>query len=165
MMTMRGLVLMVFLTWGISAYAATTPVLRDDSYGVIRFGDKLTTVERTLGEKASSETISPGCDYALFKSYPGVRLMVENQIVTRADVIAPGIPTSLGISIGTPLTEIKRRYPQVLIEPNKYDEQGHNLIFRSKDGKRAFVFYETKGIIQYIQAGQEPSVEYVEGCL
>ena len=162
---MRGLILVAFLAWSLPAFAATTPALHDDSYGAIRFGDQLTTVERTLGEKASSKTISEGCDYALFKSYPEVRFMVENQIVTRADVSTPGIPTSLGISIGTPLTEVKRRYPQVLIEPNKYDEEGHNLIFRSKDGKRAFVFYESKGIIKWIQAGQEPSVEYVEGCL
>ena len=162
---MRGLMLLAFLTWSLPVFAATTPVLRDDSFGAIRFGEKLTTAEKNLGEKASSETISPGCDYALFKSYPKVRFMVVNQIVTRADVSTPDIPTSLGISIGTSLADIKRRYPQVLIEPNKYDDEGHNLIFRSKDGKRAFVFYETKGIVQWIQAGQEPSVEYVEGCL
>lgn len=164
-MRMCGFMFLTFLTWSLPALAATTPVLRDDSYGAIRFGDKLTTAERTLGEKASAETISEGCDYASFKSYPQVRFMVVNQIVTRVDVRTPGIPTSLGIRIGTPLAEVKRRYPQVLIEPNKYDEKGHNLIFRSKDGKRAFVFYETKGVVQHIQAGQQPSVEWVEGCL
>lgn len=162
---MRGLMLLAFLTWSLPTFAATTPVLRDDSYGAIRFGDQLTTVERSLGEKASAETISEGCDYAIFKSYPKVRFMVVNQIVTRADVHTPDIPTILGINIGTSLTEVKRRYPQVRIEPNKYDEKGHNLIFRSKDGKRAFVFYETKGVVQHIQAGQQPSVEWVEGCL
>lgn len=162
---MRGLMLLTFLTWSLTAFATATPVLSDTSYGAIRFGEKLTTAEKTLGEKASSETINPGCDYAYFKSCPRVRFMIENQIVTRADVWTPGISTSLGISIGTPLADIKSRYPQVLIEPNKYDEESHNLIFRSKDGKRAFVFYVTKGIVQSIQAGQKPSVEYVEGCL
>ncbi len=91
--------------------------------------------------------------------------MVEDSIVTRADTTSPQVQNTLQIKIGTPLDEVKRRYLNVEIKQHKYDETGHYLIFKSKDGKRAILFEEADGKVTDARAGVEPSVEYVEGCL
>lgn len=140
-------------------------LLTDESYGIVRFGSKLTEAEKKLGEKAKGHTGDQGCDFVTFKKYPGVKFMVEKGIVTRADVTDSSIPNALGIKIGTTLDEVKRRYPKVIVEHHQYDPTGHYLIFKSTDGKRAIVFEEDEGKITDVRAGSEPSVEYVEGCL
>ena len=140
-------------------------VLTNESYGILRFGSKLTEVEKKLGEKAKGHTGDQGCDFVTFKKYPGVKFMVEKGIVTRADVTDSSIPNALGIKIGTTLDEVKRRYPKVIVEHHQYDPMGHYLIFKSTDGKRAIVFEEGEGKITDVRTGSEPSVEYVEGCL
>jgi hypothetical protein len=91
--------------------------------------------------------------------------MVEEGILTRADVTDSSIPNAFHIKIGTTLDEVKRRFSTVIVERHQYDPTGHYLIFKSKDGKRAIVFEEGNGKITDVRAGVEPSVQYVEGCL
>jgi len=148
-----------------TSLAADRPVLSDKSYGLVTFGGKLKAIEKKIGEKAKGGTGNNGCDFVTFKKYPGITFMVENGIISRADATSPQIHNKLQIRIGTPLEEAKRRYPTVEVTPHKYDETGHYLIFKSKDGKRAIIFEESGGKITDTRAGIEPSVEYVEGCL
>ena len=140
-------------------------VLTDKSYGSVTFGSKLRTIEKKIGEKAKGKTGDKGCDFVTFKKLPGIKFMVEDSIVTRADTTSPQVQNTLQIKIGTPLDEVKRRYLNVEIKQHKYDETGHYLIFKSKDGKRAILFEEADGKVTDARAGVEPSVEYVEGCL
>jgi hypothetical protein len=84
---------------------------------------------------------------------------------TIADVISPKIHNNIQIRFGTSMEEVKRRYPTVEVEPHKYDDTGHYLIFKSKDGKHAILFEVGGGKVTDTRAGVEPSVEYVEGCL
>jgi hypothetical protein len=140
-------------------------VLTDQSYGIVRFGSKLVEVEKKLGKKPKGHTGDHGCDFVAFEKYPGVKFMVEEGIVTRADVTDPSIPNALGIKIGTCLDEVKRRHPEVMVKPHQYDPTEHYLIFKSKDGKRAIVFEEGDGKITDVRGGLEPSVEYVDACL
>lgn len=153
-----------FLT-ATATLAAGSLILTDKSYGPVTFGNKLTEIEKRVGEKAKSETGEKGCDFITFKKFPGIMFMVEDGIVTRADAISPKVRNELDIQVGMPLEEVKRRYPQVEIKRHQYDPNGHYLIFKSKDGKRAIVFEEGDGKITDTRAGTEPSVEYVEGCL
>jgi len=148
-----------------SSQAGDRPVLSDSSYGVIRFGANLSAVESRLKEKAKSDTGEFDCNFVTFRKYPGIMFMVEKGLITRADVASKIIPNIQRIKIGTPLAEVKERYPKAIIMPHKYDEKGHYVIFKSPDGKRAMVFEETEGKIGSVRAGLEPSAEYVEGCL
>lgn len=148
-----------------SSQAGDRAVLSDSSYGVIHFGTNMSSVESRLKEKAKSDTDEYDCSFVTFKKYPGIMFMVEKGIITRADVASKSIPNVQRIKIGTPLTEVKQRYPKAIIMPHKYDEKGHYVIFKSPDGKRAMVFEETEGKIGSVRAGLEPSAEYVEGCL
>jgi hypothetical protein len=154
-----------FLVSTIPSLAAENAVLTEKSYGAVKFGSTLKTVEKRIGEKAKEETGDKGCDFVTFKKFPGIKFMVEDGIVTRADAISPEVENRLQIKIGTSLDEVKRRYPAVEVKPHRYDPTGHYLIFKSKDGKRAILFEEGDGKVTDTRAGMEPSVEYVEGCL
>ena len=143
---------------------ATAHILSPRAYGDIQFGARLTDVEARLKESAVPRNHEFGCDFVQFEKYPGVHFMVEDGIVTRADV-APNIPNSSGVRIGTRLSEVKRRFPEVKVEPHKYDEHGHYLSLPTKDGKAALLFEEVDGRVTDVRAGLFPSVAYVEGCL
>ena len=147
-----------------SECAMREPVLSDVSYGVIRFGDRLARAEQRLNEKATPGIGEYTCGYVTFRQYPGVEFMVEKGIVTRADIADASIPNILSVRIGTKLSKVKRRYPDVLIKRHQYEPDGHYLIFKSADQKKAIVLEETAGKITAIRAGLEPSVEYAEGC-
>jgi hypothetical protein len=133
------------------------PVLSSIAYGKITFGDWLEKVELDLNVKAKPETWDKDCDYVTFAIYPLVNFMVEDGIITRADVVG-GIPNELGISVGTPFSEVIRRYPYVVVEQHPYDHQGHYLIFKSKDGKNAIVMEEGEGKITNIRGGLPLSI-------
>ena len=158
-------IIISFLLTVTNSFAADNLVLSDKSYGLVTFGGKLKAIEKKVGEKAKGETGDKWCDFVTFKKYPEIKFMVEEGIVTRADALSPQIQNKLQIRIGTSMEEVKRRYQQVEVKPHKYDEKGHYLIFKSKDGKRAILFEEGGGKVTNTRAGIEPSVEYVEGCL
>lgn len=154
-----------FLLSSAASLAADSLILSEKSYGPVTFGSSLKKIEKRVGEKAKGETGDKGCDFVTFKKFPGIKFMVEDGIVTRADAVSPDIKNKLQIQNGTSLDEVKRRYPTVEVTPHKYDPTGHYLIFKSKDGKRAMLFEEGDGKVTDSRAGIEPSVEYVEGCL
>ena len=143
---------------------ATAQILSARGYGDIQFGAQLRDVESQLKESAEPRNREFGCDFVKFKKYPGVQFMVENGVVSRADV-APNIPNSSGIRIGTRLSEVKRRFPEVIVELHKYVEDGHYLSLPTADGKAALLFEEVHGGVTDVRAGLLPSVAYVEGCL
>ncbi len=154
-----------FLLSAVPSVAADRPVLTEKSYGPVTFGSNLKKIEKRIGEKAKGETDDKGCDFVNFEKFPGIKFMIEDGIVTRADAVSPDIMNKLEIKKGTSLEEVQRRYPAVEIKPHKYDPSGHYLIFKSKNGKRALLFEEGDGKVTDTRAGIEPSVEYVEGCL
>jgi hypothetical protein len=139
------------------------PSLSRNSYGKITFGIRLEAIEKQLGEQSQSATPDEPCKFVTFSVYPKAKFMVEGGIVVRADV-QDGVPNVLGISIGTSLSEIKKKYPSVKIEKHAYDPTGHYLIFKTKDRRAAIVMEEGEGKITAIRGGLEPAVEYVEGC-
>ena len=166
-MNMKKLISTAFVTFLFTAttlLAAERLVLTEKSYGIVTYGSKLKAIEKKLGETAKGETGDTECDFVTFTKLPGIKFMVEDGIITRADVESPQIQNRLQIRIGTLLAEVKHRYPKVELKQHKYDETGHYLIFKSRDGKRAILFEESDGKVTKARAGVEPSVEYVEGC-
>ena len=138
-------------------------ILTFDSYGPVVFGTRLSDVEKKLGEKAERETGEPACNYLTFKRYPNVTFMVENGFITRADV-GKDVPNAFGIKIGTSLADVKKRFPNVIVEPHQYDPKGHYLILKNADRKKAIVMEEGDGKVTDVRGGLIPSAQYVEGC-
>jgi hypothetical protein len=143
---------------------AAEPVLSWDAYGVVQFGRHLADIEKSLGEKATADEGEEGCKYVYFKRFPKASFMVEDGIITRADV-GPGVANSLGVPTGTPMTRVKKKYPKVIVRPHQYDDAGFYLIVKNNTGTKAIVMEIGDGTVQTVRGGLEPSVEYVEGCL
>jgi hypothetical protein len=144
--------------------AGARPVLTFEGYGPVKFGHKLSDVTRQLGAGAEpSGPADAACSSVRFTALPGVRLMVENGVVTRADADA-GTPNSLGLKVGDTLAKARASNPHLEVGPHKYLPAGHFLTVRSPDGRAAIVMEEDGKAITKIRAGLQPAVAYVEGC-
>ncbi len=142
------------------------PVLNATAFGQIAFGDRLEDVEKRLGEKAPLMRAADEsqCRQIEFNTYPGLVFMIEEGRVTRAETSKP-LPTSIGFTVGAATDEIKRKRPDVVVEPHKYEPAGHYLTLKSKDGKTALLMEAANGTVTHVRGGLFPSVQYVEGCL
>jgi hypothetical protein len=163
--TIKTWITALLLFAALPATSSDRLVLSPEGYGAVKFGDKLAAAEKKLGQRAEPRNRESSCNFVTFKAYPGVRFMVEDGVVTRGDAKESKIQNSIGIPMGTSLAEVQRRFPTASIERHAYDPEGHYVIFKSHEGKRAVVFGEGGGKITDVRAGLEPSVEYIEGCL
>ena len=161
---MRGWLALVWLP--VACSTADTAVLSPGSLGPVLFGSQLREVEARLGERAPgpANEDETGCRFVTFAAFPQVHFMVEDGIVTRANVSAE-VANSLGVTVGTRMQDVVESHPAVQLQPHKYDPDGYYLIFGSVDHKAAIVMEVGNGRVTRIRAGLEPSVEYVEGCL
>ena len=160
------IVLLLLLAFASATASAGEPVLSATGYGAVKFGVKLSDVETMVSEHvaAPADDDDAACRYVQLKAYPEAKFMVEQGVITRADVSAKA-KNNLNISVGTRLEKVRAKHPSAHIEPHHYDPSGHYVIFKSTDGKAAIVMEEGGGKITDIRGGLEPSVEYVEGCL
>jgi hypothetical protein len=154
------------MAWAPAAVPREQPplILGPSGYGLVVFGQPLAVAERALGRGSDGRRLNPACDVVAFRPYPGVRFMVENGVITRADLQNLQLPKSTGITARMSLDEIRRRHPDATIQPHKYDPKGHTIVIRTTGQPRAVVFEESQGRITRIRAGLQPAVEYVEGC-
>ena len=142
-----------------TAHAQT---LSPDGYGKIRFGERLATAEKRLGQRARPRPLDPDCSIVRFKRYPRVSFMVEQGRITRADATTI-VPNSAGVTAGMQPEEVLRRHPHARTEPHKYVPQGQYLILRKGTAKA--LLFETDGKrLTHVRAGLKPAVDYVEGC-
>ena len=142
-----------------------TPLLSAQGYGPVLFGAKLDATEQLLGEQGKPLGANdPACSSVRFDKLTGVRFMVENGVITRADADA-GTPNELGLAVGETLEQARKKHPEIVIGPHKYVPEGHYLTARGPDAKSAIVMEEDGKRITKIRAGLEPAVSYVEGCL
>ena len=141
------------------------PTLSMQGYGEIQFGEKLSQLPQALRD-SMKQPIAPEereCAYVAFARYPNILFMVENDVITRAD-LRQSLPNSLNVSFNMSSAEVLKRHPSAVITEHKYDETGHYLTVSAPDRRTAFVLEESKGRITAIRAGLNPSVNYVEGC-
>jgi len=139
------------------------PVLTAEGYAGVRFGDTLDSLRERIGPEVPATDGGADCTYAEFPAMPGVRFMVEQGIVTRADVDGE-IPNSAGVAIGQTLAEVRKAWPSALETPDKYEPTGVTLKLPSADGRAALVIEAVDGVVTGIRAGREPAVSYVESC-
>lgn len=143
---------------------AQVEMLTPFGYGEIRFGQPIEIAEARMHETAFPLRRELACDFVRFKKYPNIRWMVEDGIITRADVMG-NIKNSASVSLGMPVSKVKALHPHVRIEAYQYDEQGHYLVLDSPDGGSAILLEESNGKVTNIRVKKKPLVEYVEGCL
>lgn len=139
------------------------PRLSATGVGPIRFGMPLAQAQAVAGKASLPESFDPACSMVRFAALPGLRFMVENGTITRADA-DPGIPNVLGLAVGDTLAQVRARHPGAQMAPHKYVENGHTISIPSADGEAAIVLEEEDGRLTNIRAGRQPAVAYVETC-
>lgn len=139
-------------------------VLMPHAVGPVTFGMPLAQVETALGEQAMGldHTDNPECGYVSFKAVPKVRFMVENGVVTRAEV-EKEIANMTGIGVGGTEAALKLKYPDLKFDGHKYVPGGHVLTIPG-EGNTALVMETDGTAVTLVRAGKQPAVSYVEGC-
>ena len=158
------LVCLSILSFQPIASLAAELILSPRGYGLIRFGQTLKLAETTLNERSKADDPEEPCTYVSFRKYPNVRFMVEDGVITRADVDA-SITNTSGIKVGMLITRAKRIQPGLIVEPHQYDPDGHYLTLSDRRKQFSLVFEANKFTVTGIRGGIQPSVSYVEGCL
>ncbi|QOY94891.1 hypothetical protein IM543_03045 [Massilia sp. UMI-21] len=142
---------------------AASAMLSAEGFKAVRFGMTLAQAEQALGGKAIlPDPVDPACSMVRFSDLPGLRFMVENGVVTRADA-GPGVASAVA-SIGDTLAQVRAAHPEAQLSAHKYDANGHYLSFPSADGRSAIVLEESGGKVTAMRAGLQPAVSYVETC-
>jgi hypothetical protein len=148
-----------------AACDSTTPpaVLTASSYAAIKFGMPLSDAESAAKEALAPSPATLDCTYVTFKTYPGIRFMVERGIVVRADLIDP-LENGAGVKVGATIEQVRTAHPTAEVQPHKYEDDGHYLILPGAEPNSAYVFEAKAGRVTAIRAGIKPAVLYVEGC-
>jgi hypothetical protein len=149
--------------------AAGTWCLGLDSLGPIRAG---MTVEQVLALADFSglerKQAAEECWYLRYgggrNDGPAFQLMIIGGRVVRMELLGE-LHTFSGVHIGTTEAELKRLYGARLdVQPHMYDEKGHTITWRSRDGAYGLRFETSAGKVTAIQSGPWEHLNYVEGC-
>jgi hypothetical protein len=161
----------IFVLAVAAAHAAAGRCLTLDSLGPIQSG---MTVEQVLNlaDFSGMERKQPAdqCWYLRYgqagKQGPAFQLMIIDGRVVRIEITgASTLQTLSGAHIGSAEEELKQLYGARLdVQPQKYDEKGHTLTYRSTDGGYGLRFETSSGKVTAIQAGPWEHLNYVEGC-
>jgi hypothetical protein len=156
-----------------TAGAGTTTVaaawsVTPEAAGPVQFGMTATEASNAVGAApGNTAPADSACSYWLPKGAPaGLRLMMENGIVVRADVDSAGVTTVGGLRVGSPVESVVVVLgPSLQVSPHKYQwEVGWRYLTFSDDSTHRLVFEVDSHVVRSLRAGLLPAVEYVEGC-
>lgn len=141
-------------------------VLSFKGYKNIEIGIKIKDVAKATGFKFDFDEPPENseCTFGYTKSLPGMYFMLVKEVIVRIDVDKGDYATQEGIKLGDSEAKVKKLYPQVEIEGQKYVENGHYMTVYSRDKKRAIIFDTDGKKVTAIRVGRMPEIEWVEGC-
>jgi hypothetical protein len=109
-----------------------------------------------------------GCTYVQISGAPeSLLFMISDGRVARADARANDVQTSQGAHVGSTVTQLDALYPDLIVRPHKYLDEGNNLIVMPHapaDTMRWMLFETRADTVIHIRAGMLPEVRWVEGC-
>jgi hypothetical protein len=151
-----------------AAAAAPPAPITTAGWGRVRVGMSRSAASRALGgdlRLGKGTTDATGCHYRTSTRAPGLLFMIENGRVVRVETRSAAYVTPSGVRVGDTEAAAREAYAgRAVITPHKYSASGHYLVIRTADGKRAVVIETDEGKVVAVRGGQEPAVEYVEGC-
>ena len=138
-----------------------------DGLGPLRIGMTLKEVADTGFRIKIEHDFEPNeCARAEVEGQKNVWLMFENGRVVRVEVLGGRIATLSGVRVGDTEEQVRKTYgARLVVEPHKYDDNGHYLIVFSSDRKQALVMETDGKVVTDFRAGLAGPAEYVEGCL
>jgi hypothetical protein len=100
------------------------------------------------------------------KEQKHVWLMFENGRVVRVEVHGGRTTTFRGVRVGDTEKQVRKIYgARLIVEPHKYDDNGHYLVVFSTNRKQALVMETDGKVVTEFRAGLAEPAQYVEGCL
>ncbi len=144
--------------WGVTLEAA----------GPVRFGMTEGEAMAAVGTAPDSAAATDSaCRYwRPSAAPPGLRFMLENGLVVRADVDSAGITTIGDLGVGSPVDSVLLALgPSLQVAPHKYEwESGWRYLSIGGDSTHRLVFEVDSHVVRTWRVGLLPAVEYVEGC-
>lgn len=146
----------------------TTYPITTAGWGPVRVGMSLRDASSALG----SELVAPkglvgtdDCHYRTTTEAPGLLFMLEEGRIVRVETRSAHYSTPSGVRVGDTEALAQKAYAgRAVRKPHKYSPRGHYLVISTADRKRAVVIETDEGRVVAVRGGQEPAVEYVEGC-
>ena len=139
-----------------------------EAAGPVRFGMTAGEAFAAAGDAAASAApADSSCRYWVPPGAPaGLRLMLENGMVVRADVDSAGITTINNLGVGSPVESVVVALgPSLQVSPHKYQwEEGWRYLSFGDDSLHRLIFTVDSHVVRSLRAGILPAVEYVEGC-
>jgi hypothetical protein len=163
-----SVIVALVLCLGVANADNSEKVLTFDGYKTIKIGMTIENASKVTGLKFSFDSPPEegnDCTFAYTPSLPGLYFMVVDGVVARIDVDKEDYTTPEGAKVGDSERKIKRLYPKVEVEGQRYVPEGHYLTIRSPDKRRAIVFDTDGKKVTGFRVGRLPEVEYEEGCL
>jgi hypothetical protein len=139
-----------------------------EAAGPVRFGMTARAASSAAGVTAGNAApADSACHYWVPPGAPaGLRLMLENGVVVRADAESAGPTTMSSLGVGSPVESVVVALgPSLQVSPHKYQwEQGWRYLSFSDDSTHRLIFEVDSHVVRSWRAGLLPAVEYVEGC-
>ena len=138
-----------------------------DAAGPVRFGMTANEASVAVGAAPNPAPADSACHYWVPPGAPaGLRLMMENGVVVRADVDSAGITTIGNLGVGSPVESVVVAIgPSLQVSPHKYQwEEGWRYLSVGGDATHRLIFTVDSHVVRSWRAGVLPAVEYVEGC-
>lgn len=139
-----------------------------DGIDNIKLGTPLAKIRIRLEQpiRKTDQQPSGHCYYAWPEDDQRFALMFVADVLTRIDVMQPGLRTAAGVGVGDPVFKAQEVYGRAIKdEPDFYDGRERYLTISSADGRYSIRFMTSHGKISAIISGTAKSVQYVEGCL
>jgi hypothetical protein len=160
-------VITVFLLCLTNAHAdKSNKIINFEGYKSIEIGMTIRNVVKATGLKFDFDAPpeKSECTYGYTKSLPGMNLMLVDGVIARVDVDKGDYTTPEGARLGDSESKIKKLYPNLEVEEQKYVPEGHYMTVYSPDKKRAIIFDTDGKKVTAIRVGRMPEVGWVEGC-
>jgi hypothetical protein len=137
--------------------------------GPISFGTTPAQAKATgTGFTATALVQGSTCYYLRPSTLDGLRFMVEDGTLRRAEVSTSAVRTTDGFQVGDSASKVMTFYGSRASQaPDKYDPKAQTITVLPKgdaDAKYRMIFNIKGGTVQSIFAGVLPQVQYVEGC-
>jgi len=164
----RGVLVSILLAALPFSVMGAGPSIGFGGTGDIKLGTPLSRMLTRLEQPIRKTDQQPDghCFYARPENDRRLALMFEADVLTRIDVMQPGLATAAGIQVGDPASKVWEQYGEAIKdEPDAYDDRERYLTLSSNDGKYAIRFMTNNRKISAIISGTTKSVEYVDGCL
>ena len=170
---------MTFHSWrGVAALALLLALAPDaisadltigfDGIDAITIGTPLSHMRVPLEQPIQKFAQQPSgqCFYARPENDQRYAFMFIDDVLTRIDVMAPGLRTAAGVGVGDPLSRVREAYGRAIVEePDFYDDAETYLTITSADGSHSIRFMTSHDKVSEIILGTTQAVRYVEECL